>query len=88
MEPFTRLTAIAAPLLRANVDTDQIIPLLLDERCRSSMRPCDCGGGAIKVDVAAMKRAAMGDHVTLVANAVDLWAVRPDGPASMAGTTA
>lgn len=26
MEPFTRLTAVAAPLLRANVDTDAIIP--------------------------------------------------------------
>jgi len=26
MEPFTRLTAIAAPLIRANVDTDAIIP--------------------------------------------------------------
>jgi 3-isopropylmalate/(R)-2-methylmalate dehydratase small subunit len=26
MESFTRLTGIAAPLLRANIDTDQIIP--------------------------------------------------------------
>ena len=26
MEPFSRLTAVAAPLLRANVDTDAIIP--------------------------------------------------------------
>jgi len=26
MEPFTRLTAVAAPLIRANVDTDAIIP--------------------------------------------------------------
>jgi 3-isopropylmalate/(R)-2-methylmalate dehydratase small subunit len=26
MEPFTTLTAVAAPLLRANVDTDAIIP--------------------------------------------------------------
>ena len=26
MEPFNRLTAVAAPLLRANVDTDAIIP--------------------------------------------------------------
>lgn len=26
MEPFTEITAIAAPLLRANVDTDAIIP--------------------------------------------------------------
>jgi 3-isopropylmalate/(R)-2-methylmalate dehydratase small subunit len=26
MQPFTRLTAIAAPLIRANVDTDAIIP--------------------------------------------------------------
>lgn len=26
MEPFTRLTAIAAPLMQANVDTDTIIP--------------------------------------------------------------
>ena len=26
MEPFVRLTAVAAPLLRANVDTDAIIP--------------------------------------------------------------
>jgi len=26
MQPFTRLTAVAAPLLRANVDTDAIIP--------------------------------------------------------------
>jgi 3-isopropylmalate/(R)-2-methylmalate dehydratase small subunit len=26
MRPFTRLTAVAAPLLRANVDTDAIIP--------------------------------------------------------------
>ena len=26
MEKFTTLTAVAAPLARANVDTDQIIP--------------------------------------------------------------
>lgn len=26
MQPFTRLTAVAAPLIRANVDTDTIIP--------------------------------------------------------------
>ena len=26
MEPFTKLTAVAAPLIRANVDTDAIIP--------------------------------------------------------------
>ena len=26
MQPFTRLTAVAAPLIRANVDTDAIIP--------------------------------------------------------------
>ena len=26
MEPFTTLTGVAAPLDRANVDTDQIIP--------------------------------------------------------------
>ena len=26
MEPFTSLTAVAAPLIRANVDTDAIIP--------------------------------------------------------------
>ena len=26
MEPFTKLTAVAAPLPRANVDTDQLIP--------------------------------------------------------------
>ena len=26
MEPFTRLTAVAAPLLRDNIDTDAIIP--------------------------------------------------------------
>jgi 3-isopropylmalate dehydratase small subunit len=26
MQPFTTLTGIAAPLDRANVDTDQIIP--------------------------------------------------------------
>src|SRR5438270_1279490 len=26
MEPFTKITGIAAPLDRANVDTDQIIP--------------------------------------------------------------
>jgi 3-isopropylmalate/(R)-2-methylmalate dehydratase small subunit len=26
MEPFTRMTAVAAPLIRANVDTDAIIP--------------------------------------------------------------
>ena len=27
MQPFTRITAIAAPLLRANIDTDVIIPI-------------------------------------------------------------
>jgi 3-isopropylmalate/(R)-2-methylmalate dehydratase small subunit len=27
MEPFTQLTGIAAPLLRANIDTDMIIPI-------------------------------------------------------------
>ncbi len=27
MEPFTRLTSIAAPLVRANIDTDLIIPM-------------------------------------------------------------
>jgi 3-isopropylmalate/(R)-2-methylmalate dehydratase small subunit len=26
MEPFVRITAVAAPLLQANVDTDQIVP--------------------------------------------------------------
>ena len=28
MESFQRITGIAAPLMRANVDTDQIIPTL------------------------------------------------------------
>jgi 3-isopropylmalate/(R)-2-methylmalate dehydratase small subunit len=39
MEPFVRLSAIAAPLLRINVDTDQIIP------ARFLVRTSDTGIG-------------------------------------------
>ena len=41
MQKFDRLTAVAAPLLLDNIDTDQIIPAL---RMLSSMRP-DYGAG-------------------------------------------
>jgi 3-isopropylmalate/(R)-2-methylmalate dehydratase small subunit len=36
MEPFTRLEAVAAPLARTNVDTDQIVPALYLQKPRSN----------------------------------------------------
>src|SRR3954471_19177136 len=35
MEAFTRLEALAAPLPRANIDTDQIVPALYLQKPRS-----------------------------------------------------
>jgi 3-isopropylmalate/(R)-2-methylmalate dehydratase small subunit len=36
MQPFTRMDAVAAPIARANIDTDQIVPALYLQKPRSA----------------------------------------------------